>query len=460
MNINKIPKALLRSISINLKENNSRTILIIFCVVMAFLIPDIMINYVSDFIVPILISSWSIFFFVIICAVYSVGSYFVLRFVSENSREIRAKDRYFNMIHLIVSVAQYLLVAIMIYIVLEILITSQYHTIMLTAVVDITGFLTVGILCLCARRFFSWFRTNKNSLVVLLYASSFALFAFGLFFISVNEFFLMSEKEPIRTPQSEVTFPSDYFEPGSFLANTFDTYQYTYTIAFVILMAGTALLLHHYSKKIGRIKFWLIISLPILYKVSTSLENFGLITLDTDTELFYYWLITSLSTSAGGILFGIAFWTVAKTIREDSVVRKYLIIAAFGFVLHFISNNLTLTAASYPPFGIATLIPLPLSAYMIFLGVYCSAISISQDIQLRQSIKKVATQDSNLLSSIGTAHMEQEIQRKIDRFKDVVQEEEKELEQKTGIEANIKEEDIKSILEEVLQEVGKTKKPK
>lgn len=460
MNINKIPKALLRSISINLKENNSRTILIIFCVVMAFLIPDIMINYVSDFIVPILISSWSIFFFVIICAVYSVGSYFVLRFVSENSREVRAKDRYFNMIHLIVSIAQYLLVAITIYIVLEIVITSQYHTIMLTAVVDITGFLTVGILCLCARRFFSWFRTNKNSLVVLLYASSFALFAFGLFFISVNEFFLMSEKEPIRTPQSEVTFPSDYFEPGSFLANTFDTYQYTYTIAFVILMAGTALLLHHYSKKIGRIKFWLIISLPILYKVSTSLENFGLITLDTDTELFYYWLITSLSTSAGGILFGIAFWTVAKTIREDSVVRKYLIIAAFGFVLHFISNNLTLTAASYPPFGIATLIPLPLSAYMIFLGVYCSAISISQDIQLRQSIKKVATQDSNLLSSIGTAHMEQEIQRKIDRFKDVVQEEEKELEQKTGIEANIKEEDIKSILEEVLQEVGKTKKPK
>ena len=258
MNINKNPKALLKSISINLKENNSRTILIIFCVVMAFLIPDIMINYVSDFIVPVLISSWSIFFFVIICAVYSVGSYFILRFVSENSREIRAKDRYFNIIHLTVTVAQYFLVAIMIFTVIEILITSKYHTIMLTAVTDITGFLTVGILCLCAQRFFSWFRTNKNSLVVLLYASSFALFAFGLFFISVNEFFLMSEKEPTRTPQSEVTFPSDYFEPGSFLANTFDTYQYTYTVAFVILMAGTALLLHHYSKKIGRIKFWLI----------------------------------------------------------------------------------------------------------------------------------------------------------------------------------------------------------
>jgi hypothetical protein len=459
VNINKNPKSLLRNISVKLKENNSRTILVIFCIMVAVLIPDIMINYVSDFIVPILISSWSIFFFVIICAVYSVGQYFILRFVSENSREIRAKDRYFNMIHLIVTVAQYSLVAIMIFIVLEILITSKYHTILLTAITGVTGFLTVGILCLCAQRFFSWYRTNKNSVVVLLYASSFALFAFGLAFISVNEFLLMSEKEPIRTSQSEVIFPSDYFEPGSFLANTFDTYQYTYTIAFVILMAGTALLLHHYSKKIGRIKFWLVISLPILYKIITSLENFGLITLESDTESFYYWLITSLSTSAGGILIGIAFWTVAKTIRQDSIVKRYLIIAAFGFVLHFISNNLTLTAASYPPFGVATLIPLPLSAYMIFLGVYCTAISISQDYQVRQSIKKVATQDSNLLSSIGTAHMQQEIQRTVDRFKDVLQEQEKELEKKTGIEADMKEEDIKSYLEEVLQEVGKTKKP-
>jgi hypothetical protein len=149
---------------------------------------------------------------------------------------------------------------------------------------------------------------------------------------------------------------------------------------------------------------------------------------------------------------------VAKTIRQDSVVKRYLMIAAFGFVLHFISNNLTLTAASYPPFGLATLIPLPLSAYMIFLGVYSAAISISHDIQLRQSIKKAATQDSNLLSSIGTAHMQQEMLRKIDRFKDVVQAQEKELEQKTGIEANVEEEDIRSIIEEVLQEVGKTRK--
>jgi hypothetical protein len=453
------PRPSMRNISHSLREDSNKKMFVIFCVVVAFLIPDIMINYVSDFIVPILISSWSILFFVIITAVYTVGQYFILKYVNQNSGEVRAKDRYLNIIHWIVTVAQYLLVAIMIYIVLEILIFSQYQTIMLSAVVNTTGFLTVGILCLCAQRFFSWFRSNKNSLVVLLYASSFALFAFGLALISVNEFYLMLEKEPTRTPQSEVFFPSDYFQPGSFLTTLFDAYQYIYLISFVILMAGTALLLRHYSRKIGRLKFWLIVSLPILYKVSSSLENFGLITLDTDTESFYYWLISSLSTSAGGILFGIAFWTVAKTIRQNSVVKQYLIIAAFGFVLHFISNNLTLTAASYPPFGIATLIPLPLSAYMIFLGVYSTAISISQDIKLRQSIKKMATKDTNLLSSIGTAQMDWEIQRTVRGLQDVVEVQEKEMEKQTGIETNLEEDEMKEYLEQVMQEVGKAKKP-
>jgi hypothetical protein len=453
------PRLSMRSFSNSLREDSNKRIFVIFCIVVAFMIPDIMINYVSDFIVPILISSWSILFFVIIAAVYTVGQYFILNYVHRNSREVRAKDAYLNVIHWIVTAAQYLLVAIMIYVVLEILIFSQYQTIMLSAVVNITGFLTVGILCLFAQRFFSWFRSNKNSLVVILYASSFALFAFGLALISVNEFFLMLEKEPIRNSQSEVFFPSDYFQPGSFLANLFDAYQYIYLISFVILMAGTALLLRHYSKKIGRLKFWLVVSLPILYKVSSSLENFGLITLETDAELFYYWLISSLSTSAGGILFGIAFWTVAKTIRQDSIVRQYLIIAAFGFVLHFISNNLTLTAASYPPFGIATIIPLPLSAFMIFLGVYSTAVSISQDIKLRQSIKKIATKDTNLLSSIGTAQMDQEIQRTVKGLQDVVEEQEREMEKQTGIETNLEEDEMKEYLEQVMQEVDKVKKP-
>jgi hypothetical protein len=92
---------------------------------------------------------------------------------------------------------------------------------------------------------------------------------------------------------------------------------------------------------------------------------------------------------------------------------------------------------------------------MIFLGLYSTAISISQDNQLRKSIKKFATHDSNLLSSIGTAQMDQVIQRTVNSMKRVVQEQEKELKEQTGIEANLAEDEMKNYLQEVMQELGK-----
>jgi hypothetical protein len=44
-------------------------------------------------------------------------------------------------------------------------------------------------------------------------------------------------------------------------------------------------------------------------------------------------------------------------------------------------------------------------------------------------------------------------------MKNVVEEQEKELEEQTGIEANLEEDEMKKYLEEVMQEVGKAKKP-
>jgi hypothetical protein len=179
---------------------------------------------------------------------------------------------------------------------------------------------------------------------------------------------------------------------------------------------------------------------------------------ETDTEFLNWYLYSSLNSTAGGVLFGIAFWQVAKSIRQNHVVRTYMRIAAYGFILYFITNQVGLSAASYPPLGIAAFSLLGLSTYMVFLGVYSSAVSISQDIQLRKSIRKLAAGDKNLLSSIGTAYMDQEIQRTVKSMKGVVEQQEKELEEQTGIEANLEEDEMKNYLEQVMQEVGKSRK--
>ena len=76
-------------------------------------------------------------------------------------------------------------------------------------------------------------------------------------------------------------------------------------------------------------------------------------------------------------------------------------------MLLFTSNQaLTLTFAFYPPFGIATISFVGISSYMILVGIYYSALSVSQDIELRREIRRLATKESKLLDIMGMAQME------------------------------------------------------
>jgi len=67
-----------------------------------------------------------------------------------------------------------------------------------------------------------------------------------------------------------------------------------------------------------------------------------------------YNLIFGLSKVVGGILFGIAFWTIAKKLGQTQV-REYMVISAYGLILLFVSNQaIFLVNYNYPPFGFAT----------------------------------------------------------------------------------------------------------
>jgi hypothetical protein len=57
--------------------------------------------------------------------------------------------------------------------------------------------------------------------------------------------------------------------------------------------------------------------------------------------------------------------------------------AAYGVVLFFVSSQNTVAQPTYPPFGIIAASFVGLSAYIMFLGLYSSAICVSQDVKLR-----------------------------------------------------------------------------
>ena len=82
-------------------------------------------------------------------------------------------------------------------------------------------------------------------------------------------------------------------------------------------------------------------------------------------------LINSILTRPiGGILFGIAFWTIARNIGNENI-KYFMMLSAFGIMLLSISNVDTgIFMLPYPPFGLVTLSFLGISSYLLLVGIY------------------------------------------------------------------------------------------
>jgi hypothetical protein len=134
-----------------------------------------------------------------------------------------------------------------------------------------------------------------------------------------------------------------------------------------------------------------------------------------------------------------------------------MLISAFGIMLLFTANQPTfLLLVPYPPFGLVTVSFMGLASYLFYLGIYSASVSVSEDSKLRQSIRKAAIKESTqFLDSIGTAEMEQEIERRVVSMTSATKEN---IEKETGISSSFDDEDIRKYLREVLQEIRSTRK--
>jgi hypothetical protein len=224
-------------------------------------------------------------------------------------------------------------------------------------------------------------------------------------------------------------------------------YHYSDIVSFLLKWIATVLLLYHYSQKMGKAKYWVLMSLPLIYFAGTYLDDYHIYEPHTKTEELYWDLYTSLNSTAGGILFYIGFIVAARHFHGNLAIKDYMVMSGFGFLLFFTAGQSSLTNTLYPPFGLATKSLYGLSTYMILLGLYSSAISVSEDIELRKSIKKSTLRESKFLDSMGTAHMEKELMK---RMVLKAKEEQKELAQESGgISSSLTEEDIMNIVRDV-----------
>ena len=424
--------------------------LVITFLVVALMI-DTLFGSIPDFIQDRIISGPGIALFILITAAYIIGQFFILKFVKERTKEIRAKSSLLQTTHKIVTWAQYVLVAIFVSVVLEILVTRQYHLVNLIAATVISYGLNVFLLGLFATRLLKWYKSNRNSIVMMLYSICALALAFTSAAAVIADFNNLIIKDQVINSRSPIVFPS--FDPGTLSSLLSDTYRQSSIVSTLLVWCTTVLLLYHYVdklSKLGRVKFWVLMTIPLIYFLSNILLYFDLYIPETDSESFYYYSFLSLNATAAGVLFGLSFRIVAKSIRPNSAVRDYIIVSAYGFALLFIVNAANLTPTPYPPFGLAAVSTMGLSAYLIYVGIYSAAVSMSGDINLRQTIRKSAIEEAKLLVSIGSAQMQQQLEKKV---LESARTNAKVMTHNTGVQLSMTEGDMRRYLNSVLKDI-------
>lgn len=355
--------------------------------------------------------------------------------------------RYANITYYLVSVTQYLIIILLLLMVLEVGILNQYHTMMLLTQTLLSLGLSVVLSSLLAFRLFLWIR-YKGDYLIAAYCIAATLISINSLFIAV---FMISELQN----KHMLIDPSFSFGNSQLVSNDLHQIQLsTSFISFIALWIASTLLLRRQRRKWGIIKFFIIISIPLVYYL-------GVIQLILSTLLVQYHILSSiesytfnvinsiLTRPVGGVMFGVAFWMVGRSV-SDVKISDYMKISSIGIMLLSISNqDAGIYLLPYPPFGLPTITFAGISSYLLFVGIYYSSISISIDTQLRKTVESSVDEQFKFVSKMGRSQMENEIE---NRVKGVTRRLAIILEENSGIETKLENTEIEEYIKIVLNE--------
>ena len=434
----------------------------------AFLLADTFVGELS--------SNLGIALFVSLAIIPNGAGYYVLRrFIAPVHKAQMASNAssssFFRLTYNLLKIAFFSNAVFLGVIIIQIIVFSKFHVGLSVFSIQVNTILVIVLSTFLSYKFLSWYKGNHN-LTVLLFGLTFATVAitWGIDDGTQTAFFLLNDgvgriEEPHiipEEPEGSTNLQSNNQKSDPILHTFFLLRLIPGRVAFVLYWIGTALLLRRYSTRIGRLKFWTILSLPIVILFVGSIFIFGGI---VGTQLLRG-VVTAISTLLGGVLFGVIFLTIARGLEQNqeqkrrgdiSMISQYLTMSAFGIILYLVattppSHIIDWVHIPYPPFANVVWSFAAFAVYLYSFGFFFSTLIISQDTNLRNSLQKLAIDEAKLLRNIGFERMQREIQEQVVR---VTEEQNELLKQQTGIEQHVSEEEMKEYVKEVMDKVGK-----
>ena len=331
--------------ALSISTFDGKKLLVVMTILAVVLTVESSIGYIADFIPEQLASNESIVTFIGIFAVFVVTQYYILAFVNYNNKSHNVRAQFLHTTHKIVTVIQYSLAGIILLVILQILTAQQYNTILLHLAISISYLLWIVMFSLLAKAFFSWYRSKKNLMILI--------FALSIIAYVINGVLGLYYQLDDLAKRNLVIGLGDIAVFTESPSSTDTVYQIAGGVSYVLTWIATVMLLRPYIEKFGKVRFWIMMGAPMIYYlIEFPLFSLGIFSPSEDSNAMTNILIFSLSAVFAGILFGVAFLSIARTLKIGTPARNYMIIAAYGFVLFYIAGSAWTAQAAYPPYGL------------------------------------------------------------------------------------------------------------
>jgi len=410
----------------------------------------------------------------------ALGSFIILKYVSQASADIRARSLLFDRMFKVVTIVMFVLFATFVAMFLGFYYYNVSVRYLVYFVLSLSTIVSAGIMIIIGFKFFSWYKVSRDRdthRLLLVCGLAAASLAAAMAFDAGSKMLLVrvveEESPPGAIPQDMFIYKTDekyqgdvqykvvkpdtttlYIVPSSIKI----IYQYLngwipIAVSFVFTWAITTMLLRQYhQQRIGKMPVALLVLLTIpliLYMIGRYTELYTLFSgivwrWDDFQNAYLFKSIFRAGLIAGSVMFGVAFLVVARKV-EAGKIRDYFTIAAIGAMM----MSITLApSAQQQTFGVAGRALMLLASFLLCAGFYLSAVHMAHDARLRRLIK--ASAGSKVFGVMADAQLGQETEK---RVLDIIEKEKEVIKEQTGIQPSLEQEDVKAYLDSALQEL-------
>lgn len=393
--------------------------------------------------------------FILIYAAYTTGNIIIMRLVKGQLYSTSVNNPIlFKSFFAGITATQYVILFMILVLICQILI-NKYYSVLILKSISYNSYLMGGIiLSMLSYKLLSWYKNNKSIILILYFFAMSLICANSLLMIYSLENQLASKPDNINYSRTV----SGGFSPGSGVYRMVQ--EYVSIVSFSFMWLATALLMRSYTGIKGLIRYWGIMLISLIYFTGQFQPMFfGIISLSTISTALGdtgYTIFVSAAKPIAGIMFGLVFWSISRKISKK-VTKEYLLIAGFGIMLLFASNQPAgLPLTPLPPFGLFTAAFFGLSSYLMYTGLYSSAVSVSHDVTLRKQVRMHA-KELALLDDIGTPEMKKRVESLVSRTLRDLKNKAQDLTESSGVYPSMDEQNMKEYVQLVLKEVKKGK---